>query len=171
MPLNSWAWGVQIGKRWGQPGPEEGPAAFSEESVCLGFYISLNCHLKKFTTTLSGLHKRHNQGNPPLTRSQYNHTGSRVPATQAVLGSAKAATLSCARSRDLLQIQEAARALRLQSPLLLEKQGRAKGTAKPPLSRSPISSQHTSLCSPPSLRYPALLTQTQPLLQMQKLHS
>lgn len=83
------------GKEMGQPGPEEGSAASSKARVCLGFYISLNCPLEKFTTTPSGLHKRRYQGNPPLTRSQYNHAGPRVPASQAVLGSTKAANPSC----------------------------------------------------------------------------
>lgn len=115
--------------------------------VCLGFYISLNGPPEMFTTTLSGLQKRHNQGSSPLTTSQYNHTGSSVPASQAVLGSTKEQPRA-ARSRDLPQKQEAAQVLSLQPPLLLEKPGRAKGTAKPPLTSPPISSQRTSLCSP-----------------------
>lgn len=73
--------GIVNGKEMGQPGPEEGPAAFSKGRVCLGFYTSLNGPLEKFITTLSDLHKRHNQGNSPLTRSQYNQVGSRVPAS------------------------------------------------------------------------------------------
>lgn len=122
-------------KEMGQPGPEERPAASKEGRVCLGFHISLNHPLKKFTTTLSDLYKRRNQDNPSISRVAKLCWAARKQQPQA------------ACSRDLPQSQEAARVLRL----LMGKQGRAKGTTKAPLTRLPISSQHTSLCSTPHI--------------------
>lgn len=163
--------GSANGKEMGQPGPEEGPAAFSEGRVCLGFYLSLNCPLEKFTTTLSGLRKRHNQGNRPLTRSQYSHAGCRVPASRAVLGSTKPAAPSCV-FKGSTPNTGGSPGTRTPVASSAGKTGQGEGGRRGPSEQ--VTRQlpaHQPLLPPPALRYPALLTQTQPLLQMQKLHS
>lgn len=121
---NSWAQGEQFGRRWASLDLRRDQ--LPPKRVCLGFHISLNHPLKKFTTTLSDLYKRHKQDNPSIIR------------VAKLCWAARKQQPHAARSRDLPQIQEAAQAL----GLLMGKWGRT---------RSPISSQHTSLCSTPHI--------------------
>lgn len=121
---NSWAQGVQFGRRWASLDLRRDQ--LPQKRVCVRFHISLNHPLKKFTTTLSDLYKRHKQDNPSIIRVAKLRWAAQKQQPHA------------ACSRDLPQIQKAAWALRL----LMGKWGRT---------RSPISSQHTSLCSTPHI--------------------